>query len=349
MHKTTTNNNSVFNPVTIPQTFSTSLYFTDANGIRRISDGVIGVYDNSYSATVDGYDADEINNFDENIAIAREGHHLAIESRPVITLRDTMPLFMNNMKVRSYEFEFTAGNFSNPSLNAELVDQFLQTRTPISVTGSTTVISFSITSDPASSANNRFMVVFSPFTALPVTISHIHAYQQSQGINVEWTTQNEISIDHYEVERSLDGITFSRLGNVASHGNGSTLVDYHLFDANPFAGINYYRIRSVSLTGNSYYSTVVKVLINQAPASFSIYPNPVKDNTFVLRLPAMERGMYKISLTNYLGQHVYEKEFSYDGASATQRVVVDKPVARGVYDVQVSGAGVMMVQQIVFE
>ena len=137
------------------------MYFTDVNGYRQVADGVTAVYDNSYSAALDGNDAIEINNWDENIAIAREGKHLAIESRPQIISRDSLPLFMNNMRQMAYEFQFTGSNFPDPFLRATLIDNFTGTRTPLSVSG-TTVVPFSIIAAAGAAATDRFMVVFGP-------------------------------------------------------------------------------------------------------------------------------------------------------------------------------------------
>src|SRR5205823_252218 len=60
-HKASGNNNNVFRLTSAPTTFKTALYFTETSGYRRIADGVTAVYDNGYSALVDGDDAIEIN------------------------------------------------------------------------------------------------------------------------------------------------------------------------------------------------------------------------------------------------------------------------------------------------
>ena len=95
----------------------------------------------------------------DGAAINRNGEHLSIESRPVILTKDTLPLFMNNMKQRGYDFEFRPNSFSNTSLKAELIDNYLNTRTSWSVNDSI-VVPFTVNSDPGSSASNRFMIVF---------------------------------------------------------------------------------------------------------------------------------------------------------------------------------------------
>ena len=141
--------------------FGIILSFTEANGFRRLADGVSVLFNNRYSPNVDGNDAKEISNRDENIAIDREGRHLAIETRPVPVTKEILPIFMNHMKERAYQFEFIPTMTESTSLKAELVDNFLGTKTLLSLS-SITAIPFIINSNPASSAFNRFSVLFSP-------------------------------------------------------------------------------------------------------------------------------------------------------------------------------------------
>ena len=167
-HKSAGNNNMVFIVNGPPvESFRTELYFTEPNGYRRIADGAVAVYDNNYSATTDGNDAREVNNWDENISIDRDGKHLAIEQRPVITTCDSLPIFMNNMKQQAYEFEFTPSAFTNTSLEAALIDNYMGTRTPLSVTDAV-VVPFTVTVDSGSFAKNRFIVMFGR-AAVPVS------------------------------------------------------------------------------------------------------------------------------------------------------------------------------------
>lgn len=168
-HKSAGNNNDVFIVPPPPvESFRTELYFTEPNGYRRVADGAIAVFDNLYSAGIDGNDASEINNWDENIAISKAGLHLAIESRPVIFKTDSLLLFMNNMKKQEYEFEFTPSAFTNPGMKAELVDNFTGSRTLLSLTDPS-VVKFTVTANPASAATNRFKVLFNAIDDAPVS------------------------------------------------------------------------------------------------------------------------------------------------------------------------------------
>ncbi|MFZ1306578.1 MAG: hypothetical protein WAR80_12100, partial [Ferruginibacter sp.] len=174
-HKASGNNNDVFLLPPAPnEAFSTLLYFREPNNYRRLADEADAWYGNGFDTAVNAKDAKEINNWNENISILRANKRLSVEQRPVIVSRDTIPLFMNNMKQRDYEFEFRPQAFTNTSLSAELIDNFLGSRTLLSVIDST-VVNFSVTADAASAATNRFMIVFGAIRALPIDVLTITA------------------------------------------------------------------------------------------------------------------------------------------------------------------------------
>jgi len=112
-------------------------------------------------------------------------------------------------------------------------------------------------------------------SALPVTLTNVKAYQKNAGVQVEWTAQQESNIDRYEVERSQNGQQFIMLGSVQANGNSSVAIKYNLFDANPFSGANFYRIKIIE-AGKGTYSQVLKVNINNSSVNrITIYPNPI--------------------------------------------------------------------------
>lgn len=338
IHKSAGNNNGVFGPTLATESFKTELYFTESNGFRRIADGVLVKYDNNYSAGIDDHDAMEINNWDENIAISRDGKHLAIESRPVIQQKDTIPLFMNNMKQMGYQFQFVPSNFTNTALKSELVDNFLGTRTSLSVTD-TVVVPFTITANPASSATNRFEIVFAPLSTLAIDIITIKASLKNAGIQVEWTASAETDMDHYEVERSVDGVQFVKQTMVPATGNSNMPVNYSWFDASPQAGDEYYRIKAMDKNGRSKYSSIVKVSTGKSGPEITISPNPVSGKKFELQLTDMVKGTYILDLYNNLGQKVFSTSVQHNGGSSTKNIVLGNSLLSGAYQAVLTGEG----------
>jgi hypothetical protein len=345
-HKSTINNVNVFRTGT-PEQLSIGLYFTEADGTRRIADGVNTLFNNNYSSAVDGNDAEEIANFNENIAIKKNGKMLSIEGRPLVDDAETIELDMARMKVQPYEFEFNP-NFNAPGLEAFLRDKFLNKETAVSLS-SKTVIPFTVTSDAASQAADRFMVVFKQAGVLPVNMGEVKAYRKSEAVQVEWTTLTESSVDKFEVEKSTDGVSFTKAATVKAKGNSATLSTYNWLDNAPAKGYNYYRIITISSnTAAPEYSRVVRVSMDKvAGGAITVYPNPVKGNVVSLQFTNVEIGAYTVVLTNDLGQQVYRSVVNHDGGSSIQKLVLPASLQKGIYQLQLIGADSQITQQLI--
>lgn len=129
----------------------------------------------------------------------------------------------------------------------------------------------------------RFAVTgFSGFFAhtgsapLPVALIAFTATAQSNtAVRLAWVTASEKNSHAFEVERSLDGKAFERIGTVAAAGSSSSRLTYELFDAQlPSAAGLYYRLKQVDQDGAFSYSPVRLVGLQGAAAGPSLYPNP---------------------------------------------------------------------------
>jgi hypothetical protein len=92
---------------------------------------------------------------------------------------------------------------------------------------------------------------------LPVSLTNFTAKANKQGtVNLAWSTSSEQNNSHFEVTRSADGKTFSKIGQVTGANNSSTVKSYSYVDGNPVAGVNYYQLKQVDFDGNSSLSKV---------------------------------------------------------------------------------------------
>ena len=115
-------------------------------------------------------------------------------------------------------------------------------------------------------------------TPLPVNWVSLEAkLTTNKAVVLNWVTTGEITTHHFEVERSSGGIVFQQIGRVGECKNGS----YFFTDEAASSGINYYRVKEVDETGEFTYSKVVSVYYRTTTA-ISIYPNPAKNNLYVL-------------------------------------------------------------------
>lgn len=143
-------------------------------------------------------------------------------------------------------------------------------------------------------ANNKDP--FPEVSPLPVEYLAINATQTPTGISLDWITAQEAQNDFFVVERSIDGISFERLGKVYSQGDSQTPQIYQYLDALPLSGEIIYRLRQVDHDGLSSLSPQVSLWVEgtyaeQAP-SLSLSPNPgsaTKGFTF-LQLSGLPQG-----------------------------------------------------------
>lgn len=329
-HKAVTNNIDIFRSGTQTEILRTSLSFINSDGTTKLADGVLSLYNNSFSYDIDENDAEQIENWDEDITIVHKGKNLSIDYRPLINQQDTIQLQIARLRAMNYQWEFKAENFNATGLTAYLQDNYPTFHEiQISLTGST-VIPFSVTSDAASTAANRFRIVYKTANALPVNITQLSAYMQNNTIQVEWKTQAEVNINSYIVEKSQDGVNYFAIGNVTS--NKAVLNSYSLLDNQPFKNSNYYRIKIISNNNEFNYSSVVVVKNSIATPSFSVYPNPVVGNTVNLSLNNLPKGNYTITIINQLGQKLITKDFNNNGTTTSVTMDVSKLI-KGNYEI----------------
>jgi hypothetical protein len=327
-------------------TLNISLYYTEASGYKRLTDGVVALFDDQYSAALDNNDAVEVANWDENISIMRNGKNLSIESRSQLTENDTLAISMNGMKLMSYELQFQGNNFDSPLLQPALLDNYNNTLTPLSLS-EPTVVPFTVTADLRTSSKDRFKVIFKSAVVLPFSITKINATKKNETVQVDWEVKTDEELKCFDVERSSDGRNFVKLATVASLGKGIAISNYSWVDNNPLMGENFYRIKVIPLSGKEKVSPVAMVTFDKNQPSMMVYPNPMEGNFFNIKLSNLTKGIYQIIVTNATGQQVQVKTIEHPGGTKTERMVFDKDISKGVYRIQVNGEGLSLISSII--
>jgi hypothetical protein len=109
----------------------------------------------------------------------------------------------------------------------------------------------------------RITIHYQLMFTLPVNLTSFTAVKSSaNSVKVKWTTTDESSIDHYQVERSVNGRDFTAMGLVMSNNN-SSLTNYSFNDNNAVKGGSWYRLKIVGQSGSPKYSPVVAIQIDE--------------------------------------------------------------------------------------
>lgn len=187
----------------------------------------------------------------------------------------------------------------------------------------------------------------STLAPLPVSFTGFNAYQKNTVVGVDWSVATETGIAAYELERSADAASFIKINTTAAKNISNS--KYTVFDNSPLQGLNYYRIKSISMNGDVKYTAIVKVnMSKQATTSLHVYPNPVKNHVINLSLNNIEKGSYVISLINNTGLQVTNKTIIHNGENSTQSIYIPGNLAKGIYLLKLSGK-TNLVQQVIID
>ena len=193
----------------------------------------------------------------------------------------------------------------------------------------------------------QFLAMYNPDTynasvaSLPLNLLEFAGRLVAEQTQLTWKTSAEQNTHYFEVERSIDGVHFTRLTTVSAVGRGSN--SYATLDASPVAGNNYYRLKMVDKDGKFSYSPVLLIKLGKAgKAEFTMYPNPAKDQLVIAASGVT--GNVTVTIYNQQGQRVMNRQIA---ASTTTLSVAHLPA--GMYMVQFMADGVSVVNKLIKE
>jgi hypothetical protein len=144
-----------------------------------------------------------------------------------------------------------------------------------------------------------------------------------------WITATEINNDHFEIERSKDGNTFIKIGEMKGFGAGTSMhnMEYKYQDDDVCNGVVFYRLKQVDIDGRYSYSDVVAVTCkNQL---LNIAPNPAM-NVVNLNFYESQAGDVTVQITDIVGQILLVKKYSVEKGYNDQSIDISM-LASGVY------------------
>ena len=141
--------------------------------------------------------------------------------------------------------------------------------------------------------------------ALPITLTSFTAKNQTCTNLLNWTTENEINNQYFEIQHSNDGTNFKPIGKVNGQLNSSIPHSYDFTHNTPGNRMNYYRLKQVDVDDKFTFSKIEKV--NNTTNKITIYPNPVTNELYV---KAAKNNM-PFSIVNNVGQTVLSGQHQF--------------------------------------
>ncbi len=104
-------------------------------------------------------------------------------------------------------------------------------------------------------------------------ITPFYGKENGNDVDLFWSTNIEINVKEYSIERGINPTDFNAIGVVSANGFGWQ-HDYKYVDGSAPGGIVYYRLKIINTDGSYFYSQVISVSLKRE-VRFAVFPNPV--------------------------------------------------------------------------
>lgn len=187
---------------------------------------------------------------------------------------------INKWKDQSYVVTSYTANLSGPQ---NLVLEYYQN-------GGANRISFTMSS------------VILPVTLVSWSVTSLSADQSL----LKWQATNAVNFDHYVIQRSTDGQSFTDINTTPGLSHNSNLLqNYSYADNYSFNGTLFYRLLMVDLDGSLNYSSVITLSRNSIQ-TVKIFPTVVENGMVFIEMPQSVPAA-KVELFDMSGRQVSER------------------------------------------
>jgi hypothetical protein len=148
---------------------------------------------------------------------------------------------------------------------------------------------------------------------------------------LNWRTETENNNFGFEIEKSISGSDFFKIGFVAGKGNSAQTEHYSFIDKNPGSGALFYRLKQIDRNGRFEYSSIVRIEM-ATPSTLELkqnYPNPFNPVTQIV---------FKLPSTGSLNeQKLFTNLAIFDVKGRKVKTLVNEEKAPGIYSVTWDG------------
>jgi hypothetical protein len=135
---------------------------------------------------------------------------------------------------------------------------------------------------------------------LPITLLSFNGENANSLITLKWVTASEENFDYFNLEKSVDGKTFTSIAHIK--GNGTTNVQHrYVFEDNlPLIGKNYYRLTSVDFDNHSETFPAI-FLEYSGEREFNVTPNPSDGSSLALHFNFSDDSAMQVTVFDNVG------------------------------------------------
>lgn len=182
------------------------------------------------------------------------------------------------------------------------------------------IIAYSNPNGGGSVCNGANATVYTqPFEPLPITLTSFDVLQTNGNIILQWTSDNEVNNNFFEIEHSINGYEWMSIGR--KYGSNNNSKTYYSFNhESPISGSNYYRLKQVDFDGHFTFSEIRSTIFETQ--FLKLFPNPVQkiltvegaelgSVIYVYNIYGKQLASFKVTSTSYPIDMSFYKEGMY--------------------------------------
>lgn len=150
---------------------------------------------------------------------------------------------------------------------------------------------------------------FAGFNPLPVQFISFSVNSQNKNNLIQWSTAQEVNVNRYEVQRSIDATNWGTIAYVLPYtNNGASPNNYSFTDKNFTSKIAYYRIKEIDFDGKETYSAIRSIrseVITTSNIKIASFQNKV-----LLQFPEQVKGNVLVRFVSFNGQVMDQQNIS---------------------------------------
>ena len=198
------------------------------------------------------------------------------------------------------------------------------------------------------------VLLFDPMTSggasiLPLEITAFNvSLTANKQVLIQWSVSSELETGTYQVERSANGSVWETIDVIPARTQNALVEDYSVTDVNPYAGVNYYRLKQVNLDNAYFYSIIKTINNNSGSASQLKIANPFSAG-IILQLSSVRKGSVVMDLMDINGRIVHHQAGTLQAGANSLWIDGLSGLAKGMYLLRINTGATTTTTKLVKE
>jgi hypothetical protein len=187
---------------------------------------------------------------------------------------------------------------------------------------------------------------------LPLKLIGFDGKRTIENISITWSSLNEVDVEKFVIERSLNGSDFTVVSTVTAADRSTGQTDYYYTDKDPDVLTRpekiYYRLKMYDKDGEFTYSKIITISPFAGNSQFKVYPNPVHGSIIYLQINEIFGLKMEIKIEDISGR--LHNKYMVTGNNSNRNVPVDvSRLSSGVYRLKVKTSNSTYVRQFIVQ